>query len=93
MEPHELHCDIDNFHNYAGVEEHATTEVEMQNHIDKHHVAAFDTYPQLQDYTGGTPILSKLGIIEKSAMVSLARAQSSTRRRVASNTSQPRRRG
>ena len=37
----------------------------MQNHIDKEHVAAFDTYPELAEYTGGTPILSKLGIIEK----------------------------
>ena len=37
----------------------------MQNHIDKEHVVAFDTYPELVEYIGGTPILSKLGIIEK----------------------------
>ena len=63
--PEDLRCDLDTFRNYAGVEDHATTEGGMRNHMDKHHVAAFDTIGELREYVGGEPILSKLGIIEK----------------------------
>ena len=65
MLPEDLHCDHTTFRNYAGVEAHDITEDEMTNHIEKGHVAAFDSYEELAEYTGGKPILSKLGIIEK----------------------------
>ena len=37
----------------------------MQNHLDKVHLAAFDTYELLEEVVGGKPILNKLGLIVK----------------------------
>ena len=65
INPIELTCDVTTFRNYAGVEEHSTTEEEMQAHIDKHHLREFDTFEELSQYVGGKPTLSKIGLIAK----------------------------
>ena len=65
----EIRCDADLFRNYAGVEEHAVTEEELQLHIDAGHLAEFDSYEDLSKFVGATEedpaILSKLGLIIK----------------------------
>ena len=65
MDPNELQFDIATFNNYPGVESHQSTEPEMLNHIEKGHVSAFDSERELADHLGAQPIMSKLGIIEK----------------------------
>ena len=42
--PEDLHCDQYAFRYYYGVEDHEATEKEMQTHLDKGHLSAFDTY-------------------------------------------------
>ena len=56
--PKKLHCDEHVFRNYSGVEEERTIEEEMQNHLDKGQLAAFDTYELLKEFVGGEPILN-----------------------------------
>ena len=64
--PHEdLHCDLQSFRNYQGVEESAVTETEIQGHLDKGHLAAFPTVDELRTFVGGEPILNKLALITK----------------------------
>ena len=53
INPNELYCDVTAFRNYAGVEEHSTTEAEMQAHIDKHHLRKLVSYEELAEYVGG----------------------------------------
>ena len=60
-----MHCDEQSFRNYPGVEDQVITETELQGHLDKGHLAAFDTHQQLQDYLGGKPGLNKIGLIVK----------------------------
>jgi hypothetical protein len=65
----ELQGNIDNFNNYAGVDENpiATDEIELR--LMQGHLKAFDTALELQDFVGATTalpvILSKIGIITK----------------------------
>ena len=63
--PEDLHCDVDSFHNYAGVEDQDITEKELLGHLGKKHLIAFDTYKELAEHVGGEPILNKKGLIEK----------------------------
>jgi len=60
-----LQCDLQNFHNYKGVEESEITEEEIQGHLDKQHLAAFSSPEELRQFVGGEPILKKLGPITK----------------------------
>ena len=48
--PEDMHCDKQNFRNYAGTEEHEITTTELQGHIDAGHLAEFDSYEQLAKY-------------------------------------------
>lgn len=65
MEPLDLHCDMQTFQNYPGVEEQAITDAELTAHLGKGHIIAFDTKAELAEYVGGPPILNKLGLIIK----------------------------
>ena len=47
MEPDDLHCDEQQFTNYAGVEGDGIAEQEMTAHFEKGHVMAFDTFCEL----------------------------------------------
>ena len=61
----DLHCDVQQFKNYPGVEDSEITETELQGHLDKQHLAAFGSPEELEDFVGGKPILNKLGLITK----------------------------
>ena len=61
----DLHCDVQNFRNYEGVEDSEVTETELQGHLDKGHLAAFSSVDGLREFVGGEPILNKLGLITK----------------------------
>lgn len=63
--PEDLHCDDQNFRNYAGVEEHGITATELQEHIDKGHLVEVASYDELAAYVGGEPVLNKIGLILK----------------------------
>ncbi len=60
-----LSTDCDSFCNYSGVEEHAVTEAELTQHIEKGHIASFDSIAALRAFVQGDPVLSKLGLILK----------------------------
>ena len=59
------------FRNYPGVEDQAITSDEMEKHIEKGHLVAFDKREQLTGYVEGTPpltpILNKIGLIVQNA--------------------------
>jgi len=61
----DLHCNLQNFRNYKGVEESEVTETEIQRHLDKGHLAAFSDIGALKDFVQGEPILNKLGLVTK----------------------------
>ena len=63
--PEDMYCDEQNFGNYAGVEEHEITAIELQGHIDAWHPAEFESYDELAKHVGGNPILNKIGLIIK----------------------------
>ena len=45
--------DLQNFRNYSGVEESEITETELQGHLDKGHLAAFDDLDALREFVQG----------------------------------------
>ena len=61
----DLHCDLQHFRNYEGVEESEVTETELQGHLDKGHLASFTSVDELRQFVGGEPILNKLRLITK----------------------------
>ena len=61
----DLHCDLHYFRNYEGVEESEVTEIELQGHLDKGHLASFTSVDGLREFVGGELILNKLGLITK----------------------------
>ena len=67
--PDAINCNMATFRNYPGVEDQTITGEEMEKHIDKEHLVAFDTREQLTGYVEGTPpltpILNKIGLIVK----------------------------
>ena len=64
-----ISCNMATFRNYPGVEDQAITGEEMDKHIEKGHLVAFDKKEQLTGYVEGTPprtpILNKIGLIVK----------------------------
>ena len=60
-----LHCDLNNFRNYSGVEESDITETEIKAHLAKDHLASFRSIDDLRTFVNGEPILNKLGLITK----------------------------
>ena len=66
-EPEHLQCNSRQFKNYPGVEEDQITDSELAAHLEKGHLAAFDTYDEMRHYVDANypPILSKLGLIKK----------------------------
>ena len=66
IEPQDLRCDEQQFCNYSGLEEQAITDIELSTHLEKGHLAAFDTFEELQEFVDSPePILNKLGLIVK----------------------------
>ena len=69
--PDAINCNMATFRNYPGVEDQAITGEEMDKHIEKGHLVAFDKREQLTGYVEGTPpltpILNKIGLIVKNA--------------------------
>jgi len=67
--PDATSCNMATFWNYPGVEDQAITGEEMDKHIEKGHLVAFDKREQLTGYVEGTPpltpILNKIGLIVK----------------------------
>ena len=63
--PEDIQCDEKSFRDYPGVEEQYITETELLRHLAKGHLAAFDTYAELEAFVGGKPVLNKLGLIVK----------------------------
>ena len=67
--PDAIICNAATFKNYPGVENQAVTGEEMEKHIDKEHLVAFDSFQQLTGFVEGTPpqtpILNKIGLIIK----------------------------
>ena len=53
------------FRNYPGVEEQQITDDELTAHLEKNHIAAFDTLEELKAYVDGDVALNKLGLIVK----------------------------
>ena len=53
------------FRNYQGVEEQQITDDELAAHLEKDHIAAFDTLEELEQFVGGDVALNKLGLIIK----------------------------
>ena len=64
-EPLDMHRDSQHFRNYPGVEEQEITAQELQQHLDKGHIAAFDTEEELVAHVGEGHVLNKLGLIVK----------------------------
>ena len=60
-----LHCDLENFRNYSGVEESEITETEIRSHLEKGHLVSFTSLDDLRKFVKGEPILNKLGLITK----------------------------
>ena len=48
-----------------GVEDQDVTDKELESHLKKGHLAAFDSYSELAEYIGSSPIPYKLGFIIK----------------------------
>ena len=66
MQPQGLHCDEQQLRNYPGVETQDITDAELAAHLEKGHLAAFDTYAELSEFADlQEPILNKLGLIVK----------------------------
>ena len=64
VQPQDIHCDEQQFRNYPGVEENAITDAELSAHLEKGHIAAFDSYAELAQFVDSdNPILNKLGLI------------------------------
>ena len=64
LEPQDLHCDEQQFRNDLGVEGQDITYAELTAHLAKGHLAAFDTYAELQEFVDcPEPILNKLGLL------------------------------
>ena len=53
------------FKNYPGVEDQQITDDELAAHLDKHHIAAFDSLEELKEFVKGDCALNKLGLIVK----------------------------
>ena len=67
VQPENLECNSRQFKNYPGVEENQITDAELASHLEKGHLAAFDTYEEMRLYVDAQtpPILNKLGLIVK----------------------------
>ena len=50
VQPENLECNSRQFKNYPGVEENAITDEELAAHLEKGHIAAFDSYEQMRLY-------------------------------------------
>ena len=64
-QPDDLQCDDRRFKHYTGVEEQDATDKELDSHLKKGRLAAFDSYAELSAYVGSNPIINKLGLIAK----------------------------
>ena len=64
-DPEALYTDYSSFENYSGVDGDGTAEAEVQAHLDKGHLRAFDTLEELREFLGEDPILNKIGLIVK----------------------------